>query len=349
ECPVIPGYIANTDVTHTGDFMGDAWTTSAAATSCSSDTQCRAFDDNGGMVIAYLPLATSEGRCLYVKIRPANPPPPPRPPPRSPSPPPPVPPSPILYPSPPSPRPPSSTVCPAVPDYIAIPDSDHIGDDVPNSNPSELPSKTCTNRYDCLGFTSDGVLKAKPYPVVEAQGKCLYVKNASLIHSGVCGALYEAYGMTYKQDWGLASSYTEVQTMYTSADCDTKLCTYFRHKYNATGPGKWGTLPTAVQPGWTAANCTSINSVCEMLMSEHFMVTPYVAYYGGSIATFSPNIYALDKCIKSTDCMAVDQGGTLRSNVFSAHAVSKDVNHLYVHPKHRRVSFRDKLPAHCGL
>ncbi|GIM16691.1 hypothetical protein Vretimale_19291, partial [Volvox reticuliferus] len=132
----------------------------------------------------------------------------------------------------------------------------------------------------------------------------------------VCGALYEAYGMTYKQDWGLASSYTEVQTMYTSADCDTKLCTYFRHKYNATGPGKWGTLPTAVQPGWTAANCTSINSVCEMLMSEHFMVTPYVAYYGGSIATFSPNIYALDKCIKSTDCMAVDQGGTLRSNVF---------------------------------
>ncbi|GIL89265.1 hypothetical protein Vretifemale_17085, partial [Volvox reticuliferus] len=108
QCPVIPGYIANTDVTHTGDFMGDAWTTSAAATSCSSDTQCRAFDDNGGMVIAYLPLATSEGRCLYVKIRPANPPPPPRPPPRSPSPPPPVPPSPILYPSPPSPRPPSS-------------------------------------------------------------------------------------------------------------------------------------------------------------------------------------------------------------------------------------------------
>ncbi|GIL80188.1 hypothetical protein Vretifemale_9363, partial [Volvox reticuliferus] len=145
----------------------------------------------GFLKSATSPTMYYQGLCSYTKLpRPPSPPPPPRPPPpkpplpappsprppfpsppKNPSPPsPPPPPSPYPLPPPPPspspppppfppqppPRPPSSTVCPAVPDYIAIPDSDHIGDDVPNSNPSGLPSKTCMNRYDCLGFTSDG-------------------------------------------------------------------------------------------------------------------------------------------------------------------------------------------------
>ncbi|GIL80194.1 hypothetical protein Vretifemale_9364, partial [Volvox reticuliferus] len=198
------------------------------------------------------PTTYYKGMCLYIKL------PSPPPPPGSPVPP--------LMPSP-------NAVCPPVTGYKVIYDVTHVGDDIPNRFSSGSITTDCTARPICLAYTSDGLLKYKPYPVVSAPGKCLYVRDVPLYHSDVCGALSEAYGIRFSLNPGQAVNFPEVLDLYTAADCDPKMCTYLNSEYNMYNPY---TGPTTFRAGWTA-------NACELLISDSIRGCPHVdGYYSGT-------------------------------------------------------------------
>ncbi|GIL54742.1 hypothetical protein Vafri_10460 [Volvox africanus] len=264
---------------------------------------------------------------------PSPPPSPPSPSPPRPSPPSPLPPSPAPRPPPRPPKPPTTTVCSPASGYTVIPDVTHSGDDIPNGYLSGSTATDCTARPKCLAFTSDGVMKAKPYPVIDAPGKCLYIRSAVLYHSDVCGALSEAYGINFLQNLGQAVDFPEVIDLYKEADCDPKMCTYIHGKYDTYDISDWGSTPVILQAGWKANGCTYIwmneATGCPPLSGYH-SGTPDVGHDKDDIPTSTINSAAdaAAKCLVDATCQGITTymaGASylLKSQIFPLKVIAK--------------------------
>lgn len=86
---------------------------------------------------------------------------------------------------------------------------------------------------------------------------CVCLVAATLFDAPTCGALIEAYQMIPNYSWG-QNGYAEVQFVYEAANCNVKLCTYYRDKYGTVDSSSWGSLPSAFQISWTSYDCTTV-------------------------------------------------------------------------------------------
>ncbi|GLC38839.1 hypothetical protein PLESTM_000783500 [Pleodorina starrii] len=81
---------------------------------------------------------------------------------------------------------------------------------------------------------------------------------ATRYNSDSCGALIENYNVVPGSSFGALEPFTELKKVYDDFDCNTRVCTYFRDKYGATGGGNYGTLPVRWRYSWDVFGCEPI-------------------------------------------------------------------------------------------
>ncbi|EFJ51544.1 hypothetical protein VOLCADRAFT_87675 [Volvox carteri f. nagariensis] len=151
-CPSFYGYIALPDTDHGGDDLGNPGSTAAAATECAKLQDCRGFNANGWMKASVDPLTYLESVCFFQKI-PGT-----------------------IWPPPPESPPPPTTACPSFYGYIALPDTDHGGDDLGNPGSAAAAATECAKLPECQGFNVNGWMKASADPLTYLKSVCFFQK-----------------------------------------------------------------------------------------------------------------------------------------------------------------------------
>ncbi|GIL50411.1 hypothetical protein Vafri_6538, partial [Volvox africanus] len=155
----------------------------------------------------------------------------------------------------PPPRPPGNknVSCSVLNGYELQNNMDHIGDNILVSYRN--PGYQCTIRPNCLAYSGNtGQLKSRAFPLTPTTNQsCFYTKDASVIDAMGCGALAEAYSMTWGGGWGTAPTY--IQNIYTSATCNIQLCLYYAEKYSLSIKNY---IPSSLQAGWNQFSCNNV-------------------------------------------------------------------------------------------
>lgn len=78
-----------------------------------------------------------------------------------------------------------------------------------------------------------------------------------LLDSATCGVMMEAYNIIPDgSDWGTAP--TEVQTLWTTSQCNYKSCTYLNEMYGVTSSSNIDRLPSELQDSFESLGCAAL-------------------------------------------------------------------------------------------
>ncbi|GLI64346.1 hypothetical protein VaNZ11_007585 [Volvox africanus] len=135
-CIKVSGYVSFPNLDHAGDTIANS---GKPAMQCLLSPACLAYNSAGELKASITPLTAAPGRCLYIKQ--AHLP----------------------------------TACANYTGFLAVPDVDHIDDNMTISTVSKAFAQ-CRSDTRCKGFNSAGWTKSAVSPTVPAKGLCLYIK-----------------------------------------------------------------------------------------------------------------------------------------------------------------------------